>query len=174
MASNAHLPLLDPVAGLDDSTKIHMHFGTWFAYWQTYGNWESFWIISHLLSNSQISHLWAKKMFTHLYLLLTIEEIVFSVPLWSWIYILDPGDPVQDPSKKNFLGANLEIFNMYKNQLSRHYGVLSRAEKLVFGPLYGVPLMRHPLDNDDDNVHTCFDGESIVCMLFSWKYSWSW
>ena len=30
------LPLLDPVAVPDDSTKIHRHFCTSFTYWETY------------------------------------------------------------------------------------------------------------------------------------------
>ena len=39
--------------------------------------------------------------------------------------------------KITFLG-NLEVPNISKNQLSRHYGVVNRAKNLVFGPLYGV------------------------------------
>ena len=40
-----------------------------------------------------------------------------------------------------------EIYNITKNQLSRHYGVLSRAQKPIFRPLFGVPwgpIMTYP------------------------------
>ena len=58
-------PPVDPAAGHDDSTKIHMHFGTCFTYWHTY---EAEIFLNHtsfVIKLSNFTPLCQKKMFTH-------------------------------------------------------------------------------------------------------------
>ena len=55
----------------------------------------------------------------------------FTTPFWAWRWY-------QKLPIITFWGKQ-EIYNISKNQLSRHYGVLSRAQKPTFRPLFGVP-----------------------------------
>ena len=67
----------------------------------------------------------------------------FTTPFsaWSWPWRWYQKVPIVTFSGKQ------EIYNITKNQLSRHYGVLSRAQKPIFRPLFGVPwgpIMTYP------------------------------
>ena len=67
----------------------------------------------------------------------------FTTPFWAWSW---PWRWYQKLPIITFSGKQ-EIYNITKNQLSRHYGVLSRAQKPIFRPLFGVPwgpIMTYP------------------------------
>ena len=59
----------------------------------------------------------------------------FTTPFWAWSW---PWRWYQKLPIITFSGKQ-EIYYITKNQLSRHYGVLSRAQKTIFRPLFGVP-----------------------------------